>query len=118
MYPPPPTMIVGNPKLLTNLAQFPCPTDVEARVSGNAGSGGTRLTMHGQVETTQLVTCERIGPALKDDGGRAVPIHDMLNHLPPRIQQSTRQEGGGRTGSKMLGKETSLMPSRSGTLTA
>ena len=81
MYPPPPTMIVGNPKLLTNLAQFPCPADVEARVSGNAGSGGTRLTMHGQVETTQLVTRERIGPTLKDDGGRAVPIHDMLNHL-------------------------------------
>jgi hypothetical protein len=37
------------------------------------------VSLHRQVEDPQLVTCQRVGSALEDNGSRTVPVHDVLD---------------------------------------
>src|SRR5229473_7833941 len=78
------------------------------------------VTLHGDIEAPKFVTCERVGPALKDDHRRLEHFHRTGNDLNYQLFPLTLLylQTALLTGSYMLLKESSLRPSFSGTLIA
>jgi hypothetical protein len=59
-------------------------------------------TPHGEIKTAQLVACKRVCAALQNDRSRIVLFHNLLYHLPRKVEYLTSDQLDKLTGSKTL----------------
>lgn len=81
------------------------------------------ITLHGEIEDTELVPRQRVRAALEYDRSGLEPVHDVLDDLKRQTSVSLAFVSrarclGEHTGSKMPLYVSSVIPSRKGTLTA